>query len=83
MIAGQVTWDHNQFTADLQQLWVLKNGSIELGRATVIIGNDGVTPVGVSIERVLCALVSVPIRVIGAAMRVMLPRAEGAKVPPS
>lgn len=44
MIAGQVTWDQNQFTQDLQQLWILKNGTTELGRLTLMIGNDAITP---------------------------------------
>lgn len=44
MIAGQVTWDGNQFSEDLQQIWIMKNGITELARMTLQIGNDGITP---------------------------------------
>jgi hypothetical protein len=41
-IVGQITWEQDQFTADLQPVFIKKNGATELGRVTTLMGNDGV-----------------------------------------
>jgi hypothetical protein len=43
-IVGQVTWVSDQFTVDLQPIFIRKNGVTELGRMTMSMGNDSINP---------------------------------------
>jgi len=43
-IVGQATWDQNQFTPDIQSLFIKRSDGTILGLNFLEVGNDGVTP---------------------------------------